>query len=88
MIGPTAEEVLAPNAGRFVVYSLQREGAWVRVCPDEGLVIHELMKVVRQAPRAPATVDVLLFLEPAFHRRLIKMVADEALARSEIGGKA
>lgn len=59
MIGPTAEEVLAPDPGRFVIYSLQREGAWVRVCPDEGLVLHEFMKVVRQAPEAPAAVDVL-----------------------------
>jgi hypothetical protein len=88
MIGPSAEEVLATYPGRFVIYSLQREGAWVRACPDEGLVIHELMKIVRQPPQAPATVDVLLFLEAAFHRRLIKMVADEALARSDIGGNA
>jgi hypothetical protein len=38
MIGPTADEVLAVHPGRFVIYALGREGAWVRICPTEELV--------------------------------------------------
>jgi hypothetical protein len=87
-IGSTAEEVLAPYPQRFVIYSLQREGAWVRVCADEDLVINEVLKLVRKPPESPATVDVLLFLEPAFHLRLNKAVADEALKLSAAGGTA
>ncbi len=88
-IGPTAEEVLSVHPGRFVMYTLLHDfTSSVRVCPTEDLVTFELLKLVRDAPEPPATVDVLLFLDPAFHQRVIKAVADVALKRSERGGTA
>jgi hypothetical protein len=88
LIGPRAEEVLSVHPGRFVIYALQPEGAWVRICPTEDLVIFEVLKIVRDAPEPPATYEVLLFLEPAFRLRVNRAVADEALRRSETGGRA
>jgi hypothetical protein len=87
-IGPTSDEVLAPYPQRFVIYSLQREGAWIRVCADEDLVINEVLKLVRNPPGLPATVDVLLFLGAALRERVNKAVADEALRLSHTGGTA
>jgi hypothetical protein len=88
-IGPTAEEVLSVHPGRFVMYTLFHDfTSSVRICPTEDLVTFEVLKLVRDAPEPPATVDVLLFLDPAFHQRVIKAVADEALKRSETGGTA
>ena len=86
-IGPTAEEVLSVHPGRFVMYTLFHDfTSSVRICPTEDLVTFEVLKLVRDVPEPPATVDVLLFLDPAFHQRVIKAVADEALKRSETGG--
>lgn len=88
-IGPTAEEVLSVHPGRFVMYTLFHDfTSSVRICPTEDLVTFEVLKLVRDAPVPPATVDVLLFLDAAFHQRVIKAVADEALKRSEAGGTA
>jgi hypothetical protein len=88
-IGPPADEVLSVHPERFVMYTLFPDfTSWVRICPTEDLVIFEVLKVVRDAPAPPATIDVLLFLEPDFHQRVIKAVADEALRRSESGGTA
>jgi hypothetical protein len=89
IIGSTADEILASHPERFVIYVLWRDNkAWVRLCASEELVIAEVLKLVRQPPEPPATVDVLLFLEPEFHLRVNKAVADEALKRSETGGSA
>jgi hypothetical protein len=88
-IGPTAEEVLSVHPGRFVMYTLFHDfTSSVRICPTEDLVTFEVLKLVRDAPEPPGTVDVLLFLDPAFHQRVTKVVADEALKRSEAGGTA
>jgi hypothetical protein len=88
-IGATAEEVLSVHPGRFVMYTLFHDfTSWVRICPTEDLVTFEVLKLVRDAPEPPTTVEVLLFLDPAFHQRVIKAVADEALKRSETGGTA
>jgi hypothetical protein len=88
-IGPTAEEVLSVHPGRFVMYTLFHDfTSSIRICPTEDLVTFEVLKLVRDAPEPPATVDVLLFLDPAFHQRVIKAVADDALTRRETGGTA
>jgi hypothetical protein len=88
-IGPTAEEVLSVHPGRFVMYTLFHDfTSSVRVSPTEDLVTLEVIKLVRDAPQPPGTVDVLLFLDPVFHQRVTKAVADEVLKRSEAGGTA
>ncbi len=88
-IGSTAEEILAPHPERYVIYALWRDNkAWVRLCASEGLVIAEVIKLVRDPPPYPATVDVLLFLELELRASINKIVADEALKRSEPGGTA
>jgi len=88
LIGPTADQQLSGHPQRFVIYALQREGAWLRFCADEDPVIHEVLKIVRQAPEPPAKIDVLLFLEPEPRLRVLKVVADEALRRSSPRGTA
>ena len=51
-------------------------------------MIFEVFKLVRNPPEFPGTVDVLLFLEPAFRLHVNKVVADEALRLTQTGGKA
>jgi hypothetical protein len=73
IIGPTAEEVLAPHPSQFVIYVLYSDfTAWVRNCATEDLVIFEAMKILRDAHLfAPLKIHMTLLLTPDFRQRVI-----------------
>jgi hypothetical protein len=79
-IGSNAEEILAQHPARYILHVLWPDNtSWMRLCPDEELVLYEAAKIARDTRQIlPQMLEVLLLLGPELHERVRQtMLAEE-----------
>ncbi len=79
-VGSNAEEILAQHPARYMLHVLWPDNtSWIRLCPDEDLVLYEAAKIARDTREIlPQILEVLLLLGPDLQERVrLTMLAEE-----------